>query len=419
MQFLLLIIVFLYVYDIKLIILPLLSISKIIILILFLTYGVKESNKLIKYFKNKKIFLIIFLYLLIILYSLILPIILKTYDFELFQTYLISFIEIFLGSFFIANIIVKNIKIDYYDIISNITFIQAIIILLFYIFPDFRNYIFDNYILFPLEHNFDIHNIWFNRGVGLTGAGALFSIVQLIGAYSSMLKLNQIKYKLFLFFQIMSIVLLGRTGILCYILIILLLFLFGFFYIEIRKIFIRNIKYIFKGMIFFAITYIIFLKNIPILRRLMFHSFELFINLLKNRSFKTESTNNLIEDMLFLPTKLSTYLIGDGRTSDPILGNYMGTDSGYLETLFFGGVFFFIIHYLLKYIIIKVIYDYSFKSKEKIWILVLGLILFFCEIKEPMLKNFTLNKMLFILLWLKIFELEKYKGVINARKNNG
>lgn len=418
MNFLILIIVFLYVYDIKFIAFPL-SIPKIIVLFLFLIYGIKESHKLFRILKNKKIFLIIFFYLFVIHYSLILPIFLKTYDFAFFKTISISFIEVFLGSFFIVNLIVKKVKLNPYEIISTISFIQAIIVLLFYVFPEIRNYIFDNYILLKLNHNFNLHNKWFNRGIGLTGGGAVFSIVQLIGAYSSMLKLKEkSKYKLFLIFQLSSIVLLGRTGIICYVLINVLLFLFGIFDSKIRSTFIKNVKYLFEGIMSFSIFYIIFLKDIPSVKRLMNHSFELFINLVTKHSFETQSTNILIEDMLFLPTKLSTYLIGDGRTSDAILGNYMGTDSGYLRTIFFGGIFFFIIYYSLKFMIIKVIFSYSLKRKEKIWILILGMILFLCELKGPMFKNFTLNKMLFILFWFKIFELEKYRGVINARKNN-
>lgn len=418
MNLLVLVIGFLYVYDIKFINFPTFSTAKIVIIIFFLFCGRKKMNKLLKLSKNKEIFYINLLYLFIVIYSLMLPTILKTYDFELFKTNLISILEVFLGSFFIMNLIKKQTKLNSYEIISIISFFQATVVIVFYIFPEFRNYIFDNFIMFSLRSHFDIENKFFNRGVGLTGAGAIFSVVQFIGAYCSILNLDRKKYKVFLIFQLSSVVLLGRTGIMCYILGILMLFIFSFFQREIKKVFYENIKFFLKIVIISIVLYVFFLQNISTVTRLFQHSFELFINLFKHNSFKTASTDNLIKDMIFLPKNLNTYLIGDGRTNDIILGNYMGTDSGYLETLFFGGILFFIIYYLLKIRIIRNIFNYSIGKKEKTWILILGIILFICEIKEPMLKNFTLNKMLFLIFWDYTLELEKYKGVRSARKND-
>lgn len=396
------ILLFIYEYDIKIKQVPL-SFPKIIVLLL-LIYGINNIKYFWKFLRNRNVFLILILYIYLIIYSLILPIILKTYDLILFKTFLISFIEVFVGSFFIVTFINKTVDLDYYEIISNLSFAQAIIIIVFYLFPTLRNYIYDNYLVYNFNVFFNLHNKYFNRGVGLIGFGALFSIVQFIGAYTSLLKIEKFKNRIFLIVQVISVILMARTGLINFILAIILIFIFGCFNKKFRVIFKMFLILFFKAFLLLISIYIIFFKENNKVNRLINHSFELFINLFKNHSFRTESTDDLLTNMLFLPKEIPTYLFGDGRIVDPILGNYMGTDSGYLQILFFGGLLFLILYYFFNFFIIKTVYNYSNNEQEKLWILILGIILFVCEIKGSFLKSFVLSKLLFIMFWIQILK---------------
>lgn len=73
--------------------------------------------------------------------------------------------------------------------------------------------------------------------------------------------------------------------------------------------------------------------------RLLPYAFEFAYNALAGEGLRTESTDDL-RSMLFLPYDLSTLLLGGGYWVDPIdpRANYMGSDIGYVRTVYYVGV---------------------------------------------------------------------------------
>lgn len=69
------------------------------------------------------------------------------------------------------------------------------------------------------------------------------------------------------------------------------------------------------------------------------HAFEFIDRYLAGAGFGTASTDDL-RTMLFLPTVEQTLLIGSGYFADPLLPrlNYMGSDIGYVRTIFYVGI---------------------------------------------------------------------------------
>lgn len=71
-------------------------------------------------------------------------------------------------------------------------------------------------------------------------------------------------------------------------------------------------------------------------------AFEIIFNFIDGDGFGMASLDNLTQDMLFTPT-LSQLLIGDGFYTNLDGGYYLGTDSGLLRPILFGGLSIFIL----------------------------------------------------------------------------
>ena len=66
-------------------------------------------------------------------------------------------------------------------------------------------------------------------------------------------------------------------------------------------------------------------------------AFELFVSFIFHGRIRSESLSDLTENMLFIPN-INQILIGDGLYSDVNTVYYLGTDSGYLRPVLFGGI---------------------------------------------------------------------------------
>lgn len=382
------IIIFIYIFTLKLIDFPI-GLSKLIIFFLIIFNFLHFKN-----FFKKKYLLIYILFIMTILYSLFITLLKDTHDFFYFKTVLMIFLEGYIGSYFIVLLYKKKIRKNCFELISLISFLQAIIIILFYIFPEIRNYIFLN--IFELQTNFDITSTWFNRGIGLSGGGATFSLVQSIGLLCTILNLKKYRNKIFFQFQLISIILCGRTGIVTFIISVIVLIIASILSKDSRKILKLLLKNLTIDIVVLFIIYLIFLKKNTTIQNLIFHSFEMFSNFINEGSFSTESTDEL-KTMLFLPNTATSFLFGDGRWNGKI-GNYQDTDSGYIRTIFFGGICMFILYYGLIVTIVKKTYG-KIKYKEKMIYICIIVSLFISEIKEPFFLNFIINKIIFIVFW--------------------
>ena len=76
-------------------------------------------------------------------------------------------------------------------------------------------------------------------------------------------------------------------------------------------------------------------------------AFDLIINFVNNKTLRTDSSDVLLNKMLFIPD-FKTILIGDGRYTENEL-YYMGTDAGIMRPLLFGGLIFAFLRYISLY----------------------------------------------------------------------
>lgn len=79
------------------------------------------------------------------------------------------------------------------------------------------------------------------------------------------------------------------------------------------------------------------------------YGFEVFINYINGKGVQSDSTNEL-QEMFIWPSKMQTYLIGDGLFADPKdpVSYYMGTDVGYLRLIYFFGIPGMLLFFILQ-----------------------------------------------------------------------
>ncbi len=114
-------------------------------------------------------------------------------------------------------------------------------------------------------------------------------------------------------------------------------------------------------------------------------AFELFINYGSEGYIESESTNQL-KDMYLFPDNLKTWLIGDGRSISDTGFFYMGSDVGYIRSIFYWGLTGSFIYYGVQY----------------------GLYRIFSKISTNTIAR---KYVLFIVLWLYIYSLKDFYSI--------
>ena len=121
---------------------------------------------------------------------------------------------------------------------------------------------------------------------------------------------------------------------------------------SLHKFVLNNIK-IFIGIVL-AFPFLYLLLNLFVepnrMDRILGWAFEFLVDFDANDGVETSSTNRMAE-MLILPDSIGTWLMGDGRFTDPSGGYYMHTDIGYIRMLFYFGlpITLFFIYVLFRY----------------------------------------------------------------------
>ena len=127
-------------------------------------------------------------------------------------------------------------------------------------------------------------------------------------------------------------------------------------------------------------------------------AFDLFVTFAKTGKFETESSNVLIEQMLFVP-EIKTILFGDGMYTT-LTGYYMSTDAGIMRSLLFGGLGFALLRYLSFYIPLGLsMFKKRMNSADKtmyLWVLLL------CVVFE--IKGEILFSCIPIFIWIMAME---------------
>lgn len=113
--------------------------------------------------------------------------------------------------------------------------------------------------------------------------------------------------------------------------------------------------------------------------------FELFINLGDSGTIESASTNQL-KEMYVFPDNIKTWIIGDGLSVSSDGGFYMGTDVGYVRSLFYWGIFGTAAYYIIQYLCYKNIVRLGIDDSARTYIL-------------------------FILIWLLIYSFKDFYSI--------
>jgi len=401
-QFFCVLIVFFFIYAQVFSFLPL-SASKIIVTSLVINYiFIKDFFVHYKFYVSSLRLLIIgitsfFYFLLVIIAN-------QSNDYTFLYNIFLVYFEFCFGSFLIINLIREKFKfseIQTFKIIAFAIFLQSLFIIGSLLSPILNSTL---NTLLPKIGNIDDETLIAFRGFS-NSAGANLSVIQSIGVWLSLMLLivsNNWKSKiisfLYFFFCIASTVLVGRTGLIMS----LFFFICMFFYSLFIKSSSRSSVLLLLVVSIFSLCAIYMalpeLYQEHLQENIFPRAFEVFYSFGETGKFTSESTEDISNNMLFLPDNFFSLIFGDGYYVDG-QGNYKGTDSGYIREIFMGGIFGLIIINLIYWFSLNSIFKMVKKRyHHSIQLLMTSLI--FCilliELKEPFLLKVGLPSIIFL-----------------------
>jgi hypothetical protein len=355
-----LLLVFLYIYNISFIYIPEILRTRVIIGLV----GGFLSLKIIFQNTNKYFF-----YLLIILTIPIIPILATTlinneFDARFFGNVFQNIIYLF-GAFYIIEIIrKKNIKVTPFLLCKYISisiFIHNLLSFLIYLFPSLLSIVIgiqsmDKNFLYAMENTLKFNSRFIGIGIGSYFSGGTISIIGSITCTYVVLKTknNIIWWIILIGINILGVFIarIAFGGIL------LSLFLIIRHWYKNKQLNETLFRLLISSFIIITILYVwnqwsVVYKDNPLFK----HSFEVFLNLSESNSFQAGSIDHM-RDMFIIPDNDKTLLIGDGKFSNPDDSFYMHTDVGYSRLLYYYGIigaicFFLPFFFLLRYLIHK------------------------------------------------------------------
>jgi hypothetical protein len=393
---------FFFVFGIDFNVLPVNS-SKIVVVFTFLLFCIKLicNYNLLKL--NKFIFKEILALFSLILISALFTMLHQVSDYAVTYYYVIMLFESLMGSFLIYNLLLKDKKLkvllDYFIIIC---LIQSTIIIIMFINPSFRDFV------FSITNN-NASSIFLRykgfRGLGLAGSLtydlAVFLSISLlfIPFQFSIQSRKQFFYTIAYIVTIIAVIMTGRTGMIGILFSIFLLIYLFWFRISIFSIF-KIFVYIF---LLFLLVYPL-LKTKPDIEATFSNSvipfaFEMFINYQENGSASTHSTDNL--NAMYFAVPFKTFLFGDGYWKDENgIGYYKNTDAGYMRHILYYGLFPSLILYAFYLTGFFTMFKKSAYFKHlRIIIVLLCIYFFLAHFKGDFLTGSSMNiKLYFILL---------------------
>lgn len=366
----------------------------IISLSLFLLLEIKKL-----YFLNKSVFIASFFYFLFIFSGVISGVINNTFDIYSMRGFLYPLIKSFIVINFIFICLFRYGGGGVYEINRGLLwcfFLDSLFKLFELVFPEVK---------MSWLNVISIDDEWKNtlglRNLGIKGisiydyavAASLAVIIDFL--YDRRNFFNKFIYPIVLVSAMTS----GRTAIFVFLIFILF---------NLDRVFVRKMYAAFIGVIVLVVMFQIF--GMPsIINPEMQWVFEPIVNILEGR-FETESTNDLLENHLFLPENLFGYGIW-AQFGDIVSGEIRGTDSGFILLIIFSGwlgVSFFVISQCFLLILC-----YSSMDGKYFYRIYLPLLMsiFFIMIKGPIIYSEYVSFILFMLL-------SSHYGVkINEKKN--
>lgn len=303
--------------------------------------------------------------LLIFLLSSLSVLINGTGDFE-FIKYPVSIIAILVGANALIRIFsIMNIRCSFEFIAKlfvGVVFIQSIIALLMYAFPNFYDLMMSIQQLsidevVKMDSLAEIRVIGF--GSQYFGAGIINGLALIILAY--LIRIGEFDcaiLKSAVVFLTIFIVGIGmaRTTFIGFGLAAILLYP-GDSMLKLKINYLKRSVLFFSSIIILIIlgvisTFVFFPRLVSSSMPLINFALEMFLNYFNSGQLSTVSTSHL-ETMYIFPSRIDTYFIGDGLYTNADGLYYMGTDVGYLRLLFYFGVVGIILYIFLQYLLLR------------------------------------------------------------------
>lgn len=135
-------------------------------------------------------------------------------------------------------------------------------------------------------------------------------------------------------------------------------------------------------------------------------AFELFINYGSDGYIESESTNQL-KDMYLFPDNIKTWLIGDGRSISDTGFFYMGSDVGYIRSIFYWGLTGSFIYYVVQYRLYRIFSKISPNTIAQKYVLFIVLWLYIYSLKD----FYSIERFLVLFIVVQVM------ACYNGRKN--
>lgn len=341
---------------------------------------------------DKNIFWLFFFGYCIVIYSYLVILINGSSDSSFVYTMFLRYFLYLLTVYIWAYILLVHFKFNekaFLELLLLVLTFQSFCVYLSVLSPIFLEFVTK---VLPLTGNIqDVGSTYQLRYRGFSNSGGdSLSLILSFGPILSfrlfVLYTDKYKYLLAFWFIFFSLIFVGRTGILVDILFVLMYLIYS------PK---KCLKFIIYSLMF--VTPVVacvgmYLINImgPKLDIMLDFAFEFF-------SGRSASGDDIVNNMLFLPSSLKTLIFGDGIYQNIDLTNYMQTDSGYVRCLFFFGlVGCFVFYGSNLWFIIKII---STDKKNKVFFLMLTILYFFVEIKRPYVLGYAYTNMFYMILF--------------------
>jgi len=410
-------ILFIYIYAIKLSMLPL-GLDKVVLIFLSLLIFPFHIKTFLTFLKNNTVIIKYFgLLILLFAYNGLIFSFNISNDFTLFYSLILRLTVFYFPIVFILFYLNVHRHNNFYFLLKLLLFvitIQSVLILISFINFDFKIFV-DN--LLPYTGNIDVTRLDRMRGFSNT-SGASLSIVQGIGAYIALLLLdktnithNKIIYLIFILINILALLFVARTGLVLFLVTSSIYFLItisyktlkSLFYILLGFIIIFYIVLNFQTMLDPKYIELFYIKILP-------WALELFSNL--SNGSATTASNQELWNMIHFPNNFKTLCFGDGIFDRP----YTLSDSGYVRYIYAMGIVGTgLLLFTIIYPILTIIKYIKKNKKEFFWVTILISFMLLIEIKEPFLLKPQVYPLLLLLLFSYVIHLNT--GKYNAKNN--
>lgn len=363
----------------------------------------KFINDSFKLLTSKKIIKLFTWISVLITVNIVISIVHSTFDLSYSKNLISQIVQIMMIVFVIGYIFYDYKEDTYTEYLGYLIvwafLTQAVVEIFAFIVPAFASVVHLTYKAEKVENLYEGYEGV--RGLALTGSPGWGLAVGFGLAFLFFFKLYFVNKKVTLFTVMLGLILVlgtffaGRSAFVGAIL--------GFVYYMISKgrIFLK-LRNVFFGIILLIVCALIIYFLFPdfselLVERVFPFVFEFYYNYQFNGIAQTGSTN-MLKEMWSISISPTTYFIGDGMFTDSLTGKYyMSTDVGYLRNLLFGGFFWtaLVISYHFYLSSTDILFNKKVNFNEKLFIIFLLLYMLILEAKAMSLGY---NKYAFIIL---------------------